>query len=205
MDFLLGFFTFPLAVFSVPFLFLFVLMLISVFTGFIDDLPFFGDTDADVDLDLDANVSATWLPIGITKVPLTVSLTMITFVGTVIIFYVDHFLLNDLSGNSLYLFSAAAIVLTFFVSLYVSAFLLKPLMPLFDKEKSFAQINYVGMNAIVRSEKVSAEFGEAIVTKGSIENQLDIYTESNEPISYGDEVLIVSLDPAINRYLVIKK
>jgi uncharacterized membrane protein len=203
MDFLLGFFTFPLAVFSVPFLFLFVIMLLSVFTGFIDDLPF---GDADTDIDIDAEVSAgTWLPVGITKVPLTVSLTTVTFVGTVILYYINYFLFEGIQGTDFYLFSALAIILTFIISLYVSAFLLKPLMPLFDKEKSFARINYVGMNAIVRSEKVSAEFGEAIVTKGSIENQLDIYTESSEPISYGDEVLIVSLDPAINRYLVIKK
>lgn len=203
MDFLLGFFTFPLAVFSVPFLFLFVIMLLSVFTGFIDDLPF---GDADTDIDIDAEVSAgTWLPVGITKVPLTVSLTTVTFIGTVILYYIDYFFLEGIQGADFYLFSTIAIVLTFIASLYASAFLLKPLMPLFDKEKSFARINYVGMNAIVRSEKVSAEFGEAIVTKGSIENQLDIYTESSEPISYGDEVLIVSLDPAINRYLVIKK
>lgn len=203
MDFLLSFLTFPLAVFAVPFLVLFILMLVSVFTGFIDDLPFLGgDADAELDADL---ASATWLPVGITKVPLTVSLTIVTFVATIGTYYIDFYFLSAFSGMSFYLVSFAALALVFIFSLYISALLLKPLMPLFDKENSFAAINYVGMNAVVRSEKVSTEFGEAIVTKGSIENQLDIYAESNDLISYGDEVLIVSLNPVLNRYLVIKK
>ncbi|MFY0675657.1 MAG: hypothetical protein JXR18_00070 [Neptuniibacter sp.] len=204
MDFVSGFFSFPVAVAAVPFLFLFLLMLISVFTGLVDDLSFFG-VSTETDLDFDTDISGTWLPVGITQVPLAVSLTTVTFVATVVIYYLNYFLLIQFTGAIFYLLSGAALALTFFVSLYIASFLLKPLMPLFDKEKSFASINYVGMSAVVRSNSVTEAFGEAVVTKGSLENQLDIYSECEEPISYGDEVIIISLNPVLKRYLVIKK
>jgi len=205
MDFFLGFFSFPLAVTAVPFLFLFVLMLISVLTGFVDDIPFLS-TDPDVDVDVDTELPiGTWLPVGITKVPLIISLTTVSFIATVLIYYLKAFVLSPLSGGVFIGASLATIIASLFISLYITAFLLKPLQPLFDREKSFAVVNYVGMNAVIRSSSVSKTFGEAVVTKGSLENQLDVYSESREPISYGDEVLIVSLNPQNQRYLVIKK
>lgn len=203
MDFFLGFFSFPLAVTAIPFLFLFCLMLISVLTGFVDDIPFL-NTEADIELDAEVS-GGTWLPVGITKIPLIVSLTTISLVATVLIYYIDILFLNSLD-NLLYLGTAAGSILAaLFTSLYIAAFLLKPLQPLFDHEKSFAAINYVGMNAVVRSNAVNQTFGEAVVTKGSLENQLDVYSESDGLISYGDEVLIVSLNTENQRYLVIKK
>lgn len=206
MEFFLSFFSFPLAITAVPFCFLFLLMLLSVFTGFIDDLPFLNfDTDVDVDLDGDVASTGSWLPIGFTKVPLAVSLTTVTFVATVLMYYIDYFALNSLEGPLSVAVSLVAVILSLLVSLYIAAFLLKPLSPLFDQKKSFAVVDYVGMNAIVRSNKVSDTFGEAVVTQGGLENQLDIYSESEEIISYGDEVLIVSHNPVLKRYLVIKK
>ena len=208
MEFIQQFFTFPLAITAVPFCFLTLLMLISVFTGFLDDLSFFNfdaDLDADIDADGDIATTGTWLPIGITRIPLTVSLTTITFVATVIIFYTDYYLLGMLTGALEIAASVIAIIVALFISLYIAAFLLKPLSPLFDQRKSFAVIDYVGMSAVVRSNKVSAAFGEAVVTQGSLENQLDIYSETSDTISYGDEVLIVSHNPELKRYLVIKK
>lgn len=204
MEFILNFFSFPLAITAVPFCFLFLLMLLSVFTGLVDDLPFL-NFDTDVDLDGDIASTGSWLPIGITKVPLAVSLTTVTFVATVLMYYIDYFALNALEGTLSIAVSLVAVVLSLLVSLYIAAFLLKPLSPLFDQKKSFAVVDYVGMNAVVRSNKVSETFGEAVVTQGSLENQLDIYSESEETISYGDEVLIVSHNPVLKRYLVIKK
>ncbi|WP_415888355.1 hypothetical protein ACMXYV_09995 [Neptuniibacter sp. SY11_33] len=205
MDFLLGFFSFPLAVTAIPFLFLFSLMLISVLTGFVDDIPFLS-TDTDVEIEVDAEVpGGTWLPVGITKVPLIISLTTVSFVATILLYYIDSFILSAMSGAVFYGAASGSILASLFLSLYIAAFLLKPLQPLFDHEKSFAAINYVGMNAVVRSNSVNQTFGEAVVTKGSLENQLDIYSNSDATISYGDEVLIVSLNPENQRYLVIKK
>ncbi len=204
MDFMQSFFSFPLAITAVPFCFLFLLMLLSVFTGVVDDLPFL-NFDTDVDVDADAVSAGTWLPIGITKVPLTISLTTVTFVATVLMYYIDHFVLSTFDAVLYVGLSLAALIASLLASLYIAAFLLKPLSPLFDQKKAFAVVDYVGMNARIRSNRVSGAFGEAVVTQGGLENLLDVYSESEEPISYGDEVLIVSHNPELQRYLVIKK
>jgi len=204
MEFIATFLSFPVAVTAIPFSILFLLMMLSLATGMVDDLlpSFGGDADADIDLDLDSSV---WLPVGIAKIPLVVSLTCITFIATIIVFYVDTLFIAGLDGL-IYNFAAiAVIVVSLVVSLYISALLLRPLIPLFDRELAFARVDYIGMSGTIRSNVVTAEFGEAVITQDSLENQIDVYSSGNDPISYGDEVVILSYNDDLERYLVIKK
>ncbi len=56
-----------------------------------------------------------------------------------------------------------SIPVNFYLSLYISAKLLSPLAPLFDKSKAFAKVDFIGMKAKVHSSEVNSQRGEIIV------------------------------------------
>lgn len=192
-------FAFPAVVTVVPFCIFLVLLVFSVFTGLFDDV-FPG-----LDFNADAELPNLLLPIGITKIPLVISLPLVFFLASGQLLLFSYWLMPLLSAWSFYALSAVAILVSCYVSLYIAAWMLRPLAPLFDHTHTYAKIDYIGMSGRVRTTRVDAHFGEVVVTRGSVENQLDVYCDEKEQLSYGDEVHILFFNVATRRYFITKQ
>lgn len=190
-------FAFPVIITAVPFFILFILLLLSVLTGFFGEI--FPDMDAEVPgLKL-------LLPIGITRVPLMISLPVIFFFATTMLL-VFSFTISPLLAGVLF-YSAGAVAICFFcyISLYLASWVLRPLAPLFDSNRIYARVNYIGMTGRVRTGSVNESFGEVVVTRDGIENQIDVYCDASEELRYGDEVRILSFNDATRRYFITRQ
>lgn len=192
--------SYPVIVFSMPFCLFFALMLIDLLFDLSDGS--LGDADG---VDLDAGWSAKlFLPPIVSLVPLPVALTVSSFVATVLTYYLQQYLFSLLGGMAFYAITVPALLLIYYLSLHISALFLKPLGPVFSAKNAFAKINYEGMRAVVRSGQVSSRHGEVVIRQGGNEIQLDAYVEGETDIHYGDEVVIVSKHPELDKYLVAK-
>ncbi len=200
-DFLSLLLAFPTNVFFIPFCFFLLIMLIDLFFNVFESLS------ADLDfLDLDdLPGSGLLLPQVLSKVPLTVALCLSFFVATVLTFYTSEFLADAELTEHLFWLQVGLIPIQAYAALAISAWVLKPLAPLFDKKKAFAAINFVGMKGRVHSSVVNDQIGEIIVVHKGSESLLDaMVLNAEDDIQYGDEVFIVEQDPSSRRYVVKK-
>lgn len=192
--------SYPVIVFSIPFCLFFALMLIDLLFDLSDGS--LGDAEG---VELDSGWSTKlFLPPIVSQVPLPVALTVSTFVAVVLTYYLQQFLFSLLSGNIFYLATVPALLAIYYLSLHISAILLKPLGPVFNAKNAFAKINFEGMRAIVRSSQISSQSGEVVIRQGANEIQLDAYMDGDGDIQYGDEVVIISKHPDHEKYLVAK-
>ena len=192
--------SYPVAVFATPFSVFFGLMVVDLIFDLSDGS--LGDADG---FDADSTWSAkVLLPPIMSQVPLPIALTVSTFVATIIAFYAQEYFFSLFSGTVFYLVTAPALIGIFYLSLHISAFVLKPLGPVLSRKNAFAKIEFEGMRAFVRSNVVTEKQGEVVVKQGANEIQLDAYSDSHSDINYGDEVVIVSKSKELNRYLVAK-
>ncbi|MEZ9526123.1 DUF1449 domain-containing protein [Enterovibrio norvegicus] len=191
---------FPTSVFFIPFVVFFLIMLVdlvfNVVEGFTADLDIF---------DLDNIPGAgLLLPQVLSKVPLMVALCVSCFIATVISFYSAQVNNNLFSGVTNLLIDLVSIPIVAYLSLAISALLLKPLAPLFDHKKAFAEVDYVGLKARVHSNVVNKDRGEVVVLHQGNEFLLDAMLQGDSTIQYGEEVVIVYKDDTSNRYVVAK-
>ncbi|RXJ73027.1 DUF1449 domain-containing protein [Veronia nyctiphanis] len=199
-DFFTALLSFPISIFFVPFTVLALLMIIDQLFNVVDGLT------SDLDLfDFD-QIPGTGLllPPILSKVPLTVALCVSFFLATVLSFYLSQFTGSALSGSLKLVLDIAMIPVIAYVSLALAAWLLKPLAPLFDKQKAFANVDFIGLRARVHSSKVCDEAGEVVVLHEGNEFLLDAARQGDTQLEYGDEVIIVSKDSTTSRYWVAK-
>ncbi|MDN3608250.1 DUF1449 domain-containing protein [Vibrio ostreicida] len=199
-DFFYALANWPTSVFFFPFGLFLLIMLIDLVFNVVDSVT------ADMELfDLD-NIpgSGLLLPPVLSKVPLMVALCTSFFVATVLSFYMSHHTQEWLTGYSLDIANVLSIPVIAYLALIIAAWMLKPLSPLFDKAKAFASVEFVGMTARVHSSKVTALMGEVMVMQNGNEYLLDAVIEKEQDLAYGDEVVIVSREKELNRYVVMK-
>lgn len=198
-----GLTTYPVALMSIPFAILLLLMIVSLLSGFAGDRLFLpGELDRpSAKIGLPTRLLR---PAGSSHYPLVVFLTVTCFFATVLL-YAANRLLEGVFGGWLYQAGTlVALVVSFIAGMHLATFALRPLAPAFDPARSSARIDYVGLDATVRSARVGATFGEVVVTAGGIENQIDAYCEGGE-ISYGESVVIRDYDAVTRRYRVERK
>ncbi|CZF86226.1 DUF1449 family protein [Grimontia marina] len=193
--------TFPTSVFFIPFVVFFLIMLVDLVFNVVESFT------ADIDLfDLDnLPSSGLLLPQVLSKVPLMVALCVSFFVATVISYYASDIAQGFISGSILLVANVISIPVVAYISLAISAWLLKPLAPLFDRKKTFAKVEFIGLKGRVHSNVVNREKGEVVVLHEGNEFLLDAMLQDDSSIQYGDEVIIVYKDDASDRYVVAKK
>lgn len=193
--------SFPTNFFFFPFMMFLLLMLVDLIFNVVENAT------ADMDFfDLD-NIPGTGLllPPILSKVPVMVAMCTSFFIATVLSFYSDYHVNSWLGSELAFVADIISIPIVSYVALVISAWVLKPLEPFFDKSKTFAQVNFIGLKARVYSSKVTSDMGEVMVIQSGNEYLLDAVCEQNKNIKYGDEVVIVSRDSQSRRYVIVKK
>ncbi len=205
--------SFP-TVFFTFFLLVVLLYWIVAVLGLVDidvldfDIPEAEGVDINPDTGLsNANVLAgVMLRFGLQGVPLTIILSFVALFGWLICYYAVHFLLGMVPSG---LFSILAGIPVFIGSLYVSvlmtALLIKPLRPLFKKTSQETVKRVLGQSALVRTSRVDNDFGEATLEDGGAGLLLKVRTIGDTTFSKGDRVVLLEYDKEKNTYRVISE
>lgn len=197
-------FSFPTIVFTGLLGFMCIYWLFAII-GMVDidvlDLDVDLDTDADFDLEGFAGLMVT---LGLSGVPLTVVITLLTLFAWSVSFLVVHFfffwgdsaLLNALIG-------LVVIVGAVAVSIPITATFIKPLRPLFRALNSpSVKKVFVGRTCTVKSTRVDEHFGEANIAIDGADIIIRIRSKAEHGMKRGDKALIVERIEGSDAYWV---
>ncbi|KMJ45909.1 NfeD family protein [Xenorhabdus khoisanae] len=172
----------------------------------------FGLLDIDflsVDVDsLDASSLAGWLTkLGLTGIPVTVIITLITLIGWPLSYFSMHLMLRFIETDVLrYLLGTATFFIVSFIALLLTAMLLRPLQPKLSRlNRSNSVDNLIGKVAEVRSPIVTEQRGEALMDNHGASLILQVRAPESDGITRGDRVVLISYDAATHSYTVVSE
>ena len=195
---------FPTAILSFLLCLGFAMMIISILSGM--------EIDFDLDTDIDGNntsvaIGKVMVISGLSKIPLMIGLTVTFFFSTIISYFGQTLIFSFIEPGSLiaYIVGTVLLLLSFFISLFIAGFLLKPLEGLFDQNATRATFDFINKKCTVTSLSVSETFGEALVKDGSSEYLINVH--SDDELKKGDIAIIIKEDDYNDDYkkYLIKK
>ena len=170
------------------------------------DLDFSGDTDLDVDSDVDISVgglTGLMLTFGLTGVPFTLVISIITLVCWLISFYAQFYLLSWLpSGWLYYLMGTVSSFAIFLISLPITAIIIRPLKGMFNSVETATSHQFVGKEAAIATGTVSETFGQARIFNDGAEILLDVRCSAEHSLKMGDKVLVIEYLQENHAYIV---
>lgn len=156
----------------------------------------------------DASGVSGWLSkFKLDGIPVTISVSLVIFLSWIICFLVVHYYDNKISDGWVEAFVGLwVIVLAPVVSAPIAGTLLSPLKPVFQKLKEHAEgrkaDSLVGHIAIVRTNKVNMNFGDADIESEGASLILKVRAEEPNTLKRGDRVLITDYISGQNIYKV---
>ncbi|ROS01801.1 hypothetical protein EDC56_2249 [Sinobacterium caligoides] len=206
--------SFP-TVFFTFFLLMSALYWLVAVLGFVDlDILDIDIPDADGELGVNSTSNLTnldtlaglMLRYGLNGVPVTIILSIMTLCGWLICYYMVHFLFQFVEpGFFRYMAGLPVLAFSLYVSVQLTAFIIKPLRPLFNKSQQQTVKYILGQSAIVRTSRVDGEFGEAVLEDGGAGLILKVRTRGGERFTKGDRVVLLEYSKERNSYSVISE
>jgi len=204
--------SFP-TVFFTFFLLIFVLYWIIAVLGWVGidvldvDLP---DADGDISQPTDSaspNVLAGLLmQFGLHGVPVTVIFSFIALFGWLISYYTVHFFFDLVPfGVFRFLFGLLLIGGALYTATLLTAILIKPLRRFFLKAQQKTEKKVVGQTAVVRTSKVTSNFGEAVLDDGGAGLILKVRSKGDTQFKQGDRVVLLEYLKTENVYHVMSE
>ncbi|MDC9590290.1 ubiquinone biosynthesis protein UbiH [Xenorhabdus sp. XENO-10] len=172
----------------------------------------FGLLDIDIlnmDVDgFDASSLAGWLTkLGLTGIPVTIIITLFTLIGWPLSYFSMHLMLRFIETDVFhYLLGTITFFAVSFISLLLTAMLLRPLQPKLTKlNRSNSVDNLIGKFAEVRSPIVTEQRGEALMANHGASLILQVRAPESDGITRGDRVVLISYDAATHSYTVVSE
>ena len=208
-DFLSIITSFPAIIYSVLLTVTIILAFLTI-VGLLDiDGPEFDfNMDGDVDFSADAptaeGLAGFMLAWGLTGVPITFIFSFLSLIGWVICYQLVYFTFDYIPDGLLeYLAGAVILVISFFVSLPITAFMIRPLKGLFSNAQAKSNKHILGQVAVIRSSKVTSNFGEATFNDGGAGLLLRVRNGDDNTLKKGDAVVLLEYNKTDGTYLVI--
>ena len=161
------------------------------------DLGLAGDADLEVDVDSDVDISVGgltgfMLTFGLTGVPFTLVISIVTLICWLISFYLQFYILNWLpDGWLFYLMGSIASFIIFIISLPLTAIVIRPLKGMFKSVETTLSDHLVGTSATIVTGTVSETFGQARLFNNGAEMLLDVRCDPEHSLKKGDKVLLI--------------
>ncbi|MBC8953065.1 NfeD family protein [Xenorhabdus sp. PB62.4] len=172
----------------------------------------FGLLDIDflsVDVDsFDVSSLAGWLTkLGLTGIPVTIIITLITLIGWPLSYFSMHLMLRFIETDVFrYLLGIATFFIVSFIALLLTAMILRPLQPKLSRlNRSNSVDNLIGKVAEVRSPIVTEQRGEALMDNHGASLILQVRAPESDGITRGDRVVLISYDAATHSYTVVSE
>jgi len=162
--------------------------------------------NVDTDVSIPDALAGLMLKIGLYGVPITIIISFISLFGWLICYYMVHVLAGVLPDGLLrYLIGTPILLVALFLSMMITAFIIKALRPLFKKAQQHTDKLVLGQTVVVRTSKVNNSFGEAILEDGGAGLILKIRSTGEQVFARGDRVVLLEYMKDENTYRVISE
>ena len=194
-------------VFYTIILFVMVLYWLFAILGMVDIDVLDLDLDLDSDMDLEGltGLAGLLVTLGLTGVPITVVVTLLSLVAWVLSYLAVYLFFFWEPGTLLsYLVGTVVIIGATAISIPITAQLIKPLKMFF--RKAYApppEKVLLGRTCLVRSTRVDENFGEANVDLEGASLILRIRADAAKELKRGDSVVLIEHKPENNTYWVV--
>jgi len=152
----------------------------------------------DHDLDIDGG-GGLWSGLGLSKVPITISVSTIFLVCWCISLLAMH-CLPDVLGTESWM-TAAVLPASLIVGLPLAGLLVRPLAGVFELKEGKSNSDYVGHTVTVTTGKVDDGFGQGMVEDGGTVLVIPIRCDK-AGLSRNDKALIIDFDTERQAYVV---
>lgn len=166
--------------------------------------------DFEMDMDADAsalsNITAFMMRLGLHGVPVTIVISLIALIGWLICYYVAYFFQGVFSAPLLrYLVGLPVFLGSLYAAIMLTAWIIRPLRPLFKRIEQQTIKRVMGQVAIVRSTLVNNLSGEATLADGGAGLILKVRSRDEEEFHRGDRVVLLEYVPEQYFYRVISE
>ena len=169
------------------------------------DLEINGDLNNDTGTGANA-VAGLLLKLGLNGVPLTVSLSFLSLFGWLICYFAVHFIFPFIPDGILeYIVGLPILFGSLYISILITAQIIKPLKPFFANMYKNSIKNVLGQTAIVRSLRLDASFGEVLLADGGAGLIFKARTHGDETFKKGDRVVLLEYLKDQHAYRVISE
>lgn len=141
--------------------------------------------------------------LGLDGVPLTLMLTLLSFAGWVVTYFVHLLLLSRLPGVVGLPLGLATLLGSLVVAVLITNVSLRPLRPLFARLDTPDTRSLIGATGVVTSFQVNATSGVASVEDGGAGLLLQVRAQPPNQPKRGERVVLIAYNAAENSYLVI--
>lgn len=166
--------------------------------------------DFDMDVDTDASslsaVTGFMMRLGLHGVPVTIILSLVALIGWMISYYIVYFFAGFFfSGFLRYLLGVPVLLGSLYAAVMLTAWLIRPLRPLFKRAEQHTIKRVLGQVAIVRSTLVNNRSGEATLADGGAGLILKVRSRGDLEFHRGDRVVLLEYIPEQYCYRVISE
>ena len=208
MELFLGiFFSFPVIIFS-------ALLTICILYWFVTALGLLTIDCLDFDISVTdtcsdmppAGFGGLLMKYGFNEVPMTLIITLISLIGWSISYFAFRLLILPLYDHTLFYYLAGIVLLiiAFILAVYLTAFIIKPIRPLFKKMLiTHNQKSLLGQVVEIRSSTVTKTKGQAICEDGGAGLILEVRCDESYQFNRGDKAVILNYDENTNCYEII--
>jgi len=151
------------------------------------------------DHDLDAH-GGVWSGLGLSKVPITISISTIFLVCWCISIAAMYYVPGIL-GDAAWV-SAAVLPATLIVGLPLAGLLVRPLGGVFELREGKSNRDYVGHVCTITTGSVDDNFGQATVEDGGTVLVIPVRCDRPKALSRNDKALIIDFDTDRHAYVV---
>lgn len=171
------------------------------------DMP---GADDGIDINVDSDMSnpdvlaGIMLRFGLNGVPVTIIISFLSLFGWLVSYYTVHYLFGLVpDGVFRFLVGIPVIILALYIATLITAFLIKPLRPLFKNAQQNTIKYIIGQTAIVRTSRVDDKFGEATLEDGGAGLILKVRSFGSKVYQKGDRVVLLEYLDDKNVYRVV--
>ncbi|KES18705.1 hypothetical protein [Gilliamella apicola] len=201
------FFSFPVVIFS-------ALLTICILYWFVAALGLLSIDCLDLDIsvnDIYSDIPPTGfggllMKFGFNEVPMTLILTLISLIGWSFCYFSFRLLILPLYDLTLlyYLAGIVLLIIAFILAVYLTAFFIKPIRPLFKKMMiTNNHKSLLGQVIEIRSSTVTKTKGQAIFEDGGAGLILEVRCDESYQFNRGDKAVILQYDETANCYEII--
>lgn len=170
------------------------------------DIDFDGDIDAADSIEAQTGLAGLLLKFGLAGVPLTITLTILSLIGWLISYYISYFLRTVVpDGPLLWLLSIPVLLVVTYVSVMITAQIIKPIRKLFSKLNVDETKHIIGQTVTVRSAVVNSERGEGLMNDGGAGILLNIRAFNDTEFVKGDKVVVIEKLNDANLFRVVSE
>lgn len=146
------------------------------------------------------------LRFGLQGVPVTIIISLASLFAWLVSYYLVHFFFGLVPEGLLrFIVGLPVLAVALYVGVMITAFVIKPLRPLFKKAQQQTTKYILGQTAIVRTSRVDKDFGEATLADGGAGLILKVRAVGDQTFSKGDHVVLLEYIKEGNVYNVISE